>query len=183
MLLSHANYPASPHRFFPLFLSSSTCLSPLLLKTHLLAKLQPHPWDALLVKRRRYRPIRSALLVNCVSFSTAAIYPFPLAWERCWDVHRCELFFRENHFALMRFVLCPRAAEKQKVTPTVSGTAQNAEKPYNPRTLYCSCLFHRDAVPNMLRSTPLSPVCQPPTLGLIFLQHPTGYDYFIPFLT
>lgn len=77
----------------------------------------------------------------------------------------------------MQLMLCPRAAEKQKVTPTMSGTVQNTENPYMPLTLHCSCLFPK----YVAAYQPLSPACHPLTVGLIFHQHPAGYDYFIPF--
>lgn len=64
----------------------------------------------------------------------------------------------------------------------VSGTVQN-------KNLLISLLFavhyYFTGQPSQIHKAPtlLSPVCQAPMLGLIFFQHPTGYDYFIPFLT
>lgn len=102
-------------------------------------KLPPHPGDALLVKCRRYLPIRSALLVNCMSFSTTAIYPFPLAWERRWDAHWSELFFPPGKsFCANAGTLTTDAPQKSRGTHTVSGLGQNI-KPSNPLTLHCSC--------------------------------------------
>lgn len=64
----------------------------------------------------------------------------------------------------------------------VSGTVQN-------KNLLISLLFavhyYFTGQLSQIHKAPtlLSPVCQAPMLGLIFFQHPTGYDYFIPFLT
>lgn len=65
--------------------------------------------------------------------------------------------------------------------PQCQVQCKTQKNPHNPPTLHCSCFFRRDAAPTTLQPVPLSPVCQPPTPGLIFLQHPKGYDYFIPF--
>lgn len=64
----------------------------------------------------------------------------------------------------------------------VSGTVQN-------KNLLIHQLFaihyYFTGQPSQIHKAPtlLSPVCQALTLGLMLLQHPTGYDYFIPFLT
>lgn len=133
--MSHANYPAKQnhflllHSFYTILIGVFSVFIILNMPRPAFTKLPTHPGDALLVKCRRYLPIRSALLVNCVSFSTTAIYPFPLARERRWDAHWSELFFffppPGKSFCANAGMLTADTPRKSRVTHAVSGGGQN----------------------------------------------------------